>query len=169
MNEEYYGREPTILDTGLASFVTKGDEAAEQDVAREIERAWDCTLHKFGMLSPIDFYAERKGQVVGMVEVKSRSHSTTDYPSVFLNVRKWLALQMAAVGMNVQAVFVVRFTDETRFIDMRDVDASRMRIGGVGRERAVSSRSDREPIIEVPVAKMAVLVKESRGERSADG
>lgn len=169
MNEGYYGREPTILDTGMASFVTKEDEANEQDVAREIERAWKCTLHKFAMLSPIDFYALRDGQIKGLVEIKNRSHASTTYPNVYLNVRKWLALQMGSVGMGVQAVFVVRFTDETRFIDMRDVDASKFRMGGVVKDRAIKSRADWEPVIEVPVAKMTLLVKESRDERAVHG
>lgn len=151
----YRDRSGAANSDGTPLHANDYDLAAETEVRAVIEREWNCALHHFGRLCPVDFYAIRDGRLVGLVEVKSRSHASDKFPTVFLNVRKWLALSMAQSGLGVPAMFVVRFTDGVRFIPVGEVNASAVRIGGVA--AVVKSHSDVEPVIEVPVEDMRVL------------
>lgn len=151
----YYARQGLMNSDGTPLFATRSDAASEDDTARLVEQTWGASLHKFGPLAPIDFYAIRHGRLVGLLELKTRSHASDAFPTVFLNVRKWLALRMASMGIGVPAVFVARFTDDVRWIDVEEVDASKARMGGA--LRVVKASSDVEPVIEVPVAQMRAL------------
>jgi hypothetical protein len=92
--------------------------------------------------------------MVGVLELKSRTHASDRYPTVFLNVRKWLALNLAAVGLGVPALFVVRFTDDVRWVRIGAV-AGAVRIAGC--RSIVKATSDIEPVIQVPVPDMQAL------------
>lgn len=144
---------------GTPIFQTAEDRRNESDVAAEVARAWACELRPFGMLAAVDWYAVRDGRPVGVLELKSRSHAHDHFATVFLNVRKWLALLISGVGLGVPAIYVVRFTDGLWWIRAADVHASRLRIGGTAVR--VKSDSDIEPVIEVPVAEMAALTQEN--------
>ena len=146
----YYDRSAITHVDGTQVFANAEDRAAEKQVAETIMEIWRCELCQFGALCPVDWYAKRAGRVVGVVELKSRTHAWDAYPTVYLNVRKWLALILAQVGMGVPAVFVVQFTDGIFWCPVRHIDASRMKIGGC--TRTVKSANDIEPVIEVPVS-----------------
>lgn len=161
----YYARSAVSNSDGTPLFSTRDDAAAEAATARLVEQTWGAQLYKFGPLAPIDFYAIRAGRLVGVLEVKTRSHESDRYPTVFLNVRKWLALRMASMGLGVPAVFVARFEDSVRWIDVEQVDASAARMGGC--LRIVKARSDIEPVIEVPVANMRPIVNARSAEAAA--
>lgn len=145
----YYDRREITHVDGTPIFQSAEDRSAEAEVAKEIEVAWGCTISRFGALSAVDWYAIRHGRLVGVLELKSRSHDLGKFSTVFLNVRKWLALSLASAGLGAPAVFVVRFTDCTRWVPLSDVDAGRMKIGGC--VRRVKSDNDVEPVIEVGV------------------
>ena len=151
----YYDRTTTTHLDGSPIFKTDEDEQNEATIASTIEESWGCKLHSFGRLSPIDWWAERDGRVVGVAELKSRSHSVGKYPTVFLNVRKWLALILAGNGMGVPALFIVKWPDDARWIHVGTIDASMLRVGGCA--RTVKSRSDVEPVIDVPIDAMISL------------
>lgn len=150
----YYTRVSTLNSDGTPIFATAADNDSQADTAFIIERAFGpgLSLKPFGHLCPIDYYAERDGRMSAVIEIKSRSHDSGAYPTVFLNVRKWLALTMASVGLGVPAFFVVRFTDRVMYVDLAGIDASSNRIGGTS--RIVKSKTDREPVVEVPVSSM---------------
>lgn len=152
---DYYARAGGRASDGTATYATDADRTSERDVARALEQAWACELRPFGSLAPVDWYALRHGRIVGIAELKSRSHAAGTHETVWLNVRKWLALHLASVGMGVRGVFVVRFADDTRWIDVSDIDARRVRVAGC--RRIVKSASDVEPVIEVPVESMGAL------------
>jgi hypothetical protein len=154
-SSSYYDRSNVRHIDGTHVFATAEDSRNELEVAAVLREVWGCELHRFGALSPVDWYSARDGRVSGLLELKSRTHRHDQYPTVFLNVRKWLALSMGAVGLGVPAGFVVRFTDGVAWIPIADVDASRQRIGGCSGR--VKSRSDVEPVIEIPVASLRVL------------
>lgn len=145
---------------GSPLFKTAGDRVREKEVAAALATQWHCELHPFGQLAPIDWFAVRDGRVVGLIELKARSHASDRFPTVFLSVRKWLALIMAENGMGVPAVFVVQFTDGIRWIRVADVSAKQVRMGGVGFERDVKFHSAVEPMIDVPVSAMRCLDSE---------
>lgn len=152
---DYYNRATTTHIDGTPVFATDSDRNNQHDTAHQIEQEWRCQLHEFGALSPIDYYATRAGRLAGLLEIKARTHTTTTHPTVYLNVRKWLALTLGEAGLGCPAVYVVRFTDQTCWIRVADIDATHHRIAGC--REIVKARSDIEPVIAVPVATMKVL------------
>jgi hypothetical protein len=152
----YYDRDQNVIHIdGTRIFQTKEDRAAEAEVATILGKRWNCELHPFGALSPIDWYAARNGRLSALVELKRRSHPSTQFPTVFLNVRKWLALQLGSIGIGVPPIFVVQFQDGIFWISVHNVDASNQRIGGCSRR--VKAASDIEPVIEIPIASLRAL------------
>lgn len=151
----YYDRRSTRNTDGTPLFQTTTDRENEAMVAAVLSSAWDCEIRSFGRLAPLDWYAVKDGRMSGVLELKSRSHASTDHPTVFLNVRKWLALALAEVGMGVPAIFVVRFTDGIRWVALSGVDATDHKIAGT--VKRVKSDSDIEPVIDVPVSVMTPL------------
>ena len=107
----YYDRENIVHIDGTRIFQNKEDSSNENDVASAVETLWKCSVRRFGALSPIDWFAERDGRVVGLLELKSRPHQRLKFPTVFLNVRKWLSLVVGSVGLCCPAIFVVKFND----------------------------------------------------------
>jgi hypothetical protein len=157
MAMSYYERQNVVHLDGTRVFHKPEDDRAEHEVAAVLGAAWQCELRQFGALSPIDWYATRLGRMTGVLELKSRSHAFGTYPTVFLNVRKWLALQLASAGLGVPAIFVVKFTDGIAWAPLVTIDASAMRIGGC--RELVKSRSDIEPVIDVPITILRTLRK----------
>lgn len=151
----YYNRFANANTDGSPLFAMDHDKANETAFAGLVSQAWRCEMHPFGRLCPVDYYAVRDGRLSGVLELKSRSHASDRFPTVFLNVRKWLALQMASVGLGVPAVFSVQFADGPRWIRVDEIDARQHAIGGT--MRPIKSRSDIEPVILVPVDTMKPL------------
>jgi hypothetical protein len=156
LNTDYYSRTATLNTDGSPLFAIGYDKENEGETCGLLSRVWKCEIRPFGRLSPVDFYAVRDGRMVGVLELKSRTHANNKYPTVFLNVRKWTALMMAGMGLAVPALFVVRFTDGVFYANVGEIDARRWKIGGT--KEIVKSQSDIEPVIEVPVATMKKII-----------
>lgn len=133
---------------------TDTDRRHQREIADELERAWDCQVIDYGELTPIDGYVLKGGRLVALVEMKDRPHPSGRFPTVFIGLRKWLALQLGQVGMGVPSLFVPRFTDGIRWCRVSDIDARRFRMGG---RHVCSGPNDWEPVIEVPVCEMHTL------------
>jgi hypothetical protein len=152
----YYDRKARVHLDGTPIFASSADSSAERAVGKLLEAAWGCSIRSFGALSPIDWYAERHGRLVGLIEIKARSHRLDRYPTVFLNVRKWLALQLGACGLGCPALYVVKFEDGVCWIEVTNVDAKEHSIGGC--MRIVKSVNDVEPVIRIRVSEMRRLI-----------
>ena len=155
MKPNYYERQNVVHLDGTHVFQTDEDRNTEAAVAAEIASKWDCEIVRFGALSPIDWYGKRFGRLVGVLELKTRTHASNKFPTVFLNVRKWLALALASNGLAVPGLFVVKFTDCIRWTRLGDIDASKVIIGGC--IRRVKADNDVEPVIEVSIVDMREL------------
>lgn len=157
-SSSYYDRVGSIhpFDRGIV-FATPEDEAAENEVRLFVEREWECQLHKFGKLTPVDWYALRHDHLVAVLEFKARSEPKDKYPTVFLNLRKWLALTMASLGFDIPAFFVVKWTDGLAWINLKDVDANHANIKYLGCRSIVKSASDREPVILIPSSRFTTF------------
>jgi hypothetical protein len=150
-DQEYYDRKRLTHIDGTAIFKSPEDRARERAIADRIEKVWDCKIVEFAALAPIDFYAKRVGRVVGVLELKDRDHTRTEYPTVYLNVRKWLGLLLTNIGLGVPALFVVQFKDFIGGVSVTAVDPKRLSIAG--------ARDNKEPVIEVPIKQLRPLKK----------
>jgi hypothetical protein len=137
-----------------ATTETRYQQAA---VAQELERSWSVEIRLFGPLCAIDFYALSAGKLAAVIEAKSRTHPYGRYPTVFLNVRKWLALTLAAHGLGVPALYVVRHTDGTHWTPVSDIDASAVTMGGMSTPERYT---DYEPVIHVPLSVLRPLTED---------
>lgn len=131
------------------------DRANEARVATILEGAWRCKVTSFGHMAPVDWYFSRAGALIGVAELKCRSTPMGQYKTVFLSIRKWLALLNCAVCIGVPALFIVDFNDSIGYINVLDVDASKVSIGGM-KERTYSV-TNIEPMIEVDVADLKLI------------
>jgi hypothetical protein len=128
------------------------DLANERDVAEHIARHCGWQLRSFGaQYSPIDYYAVDGQRVAAVIEIKCRTHAHDAYPTVFFSWRKWIVLTLTAAGLCCTALFVVRFRDGDRWINLDDVDPRWHEVSGWAVPRAPN---DVEPLIHVPVADM---------------
>jgi hypothetical protein len=146
---DYRDREEGINTDGTPLFASDYDKASEKEVAQMIEGRWQCDLYPFGRLCPVDFYAVRDGRLVGVLELKTRSHHSGRFPDVFLNVRKWVSLLMASHGLGVPAVFVVKFSDQIGYSLVNKISTNNISIAGC--REVVKSHTDVEPVIHVSV------------------
>lgn len=152
---DYYARKSSTFVDGSEIFKSAEDEASESEIASILEKTWKCECRGFGKLAPLDWFFVRNGRLVGIGELKTRSHKSDKYTTVFLNSRKWLALLFGSIGLGVPAVFVVRFEDCVMWINASEIDSTRLRIGGC--KQIVKSRNDVEPVIEVVIKEMTRL------------
>lgn len=137
------------------TFHTPADKARENSVALKVEPKLNVQLIRYPDLNPIDWYAVRDEQVVALLELKGRNNASFKYETVFLSLRKWLALMMARQGFGVPGIYVVEFTDNIYWIPVENVHGSKLKLKGhATRERAFH---DIEPMIEVPVSDMFLL------------
>ena len=153
---DYYHRQAFVNTDGSPLFCQDYDKENEQEVVAELSRGWKCEIKPFGRLCPIDYFAIKDGRMAGLVEIKSRTHPSTKYDDVFLNLRKWSALAQAQAAFGCPAVFVVKFTDKIMFIRLFDID-TRGAIEIRGCREIVKSHSDREPVILVKIENMSEL------------
>lgn len=153
---DYYQRASTRTPSGSPRFANAADRKSEQETALLLGHLWNCEIKPFGLLSPVDFFAVREGLLIGVLELKTRTHASTAFSTVFLNLRKWGSLMLYHFGLGCPALYVIRFTDEYRWISITEVDASKWTIGGT--KTIVKSHTDIEPVILVPVAQMHSLV-----------
>ena len=142
---------------GTVMAATPEDDRREREVARRLEVAWGCVLHRLPHLNPIDYYAETSQRLSAHVEIKVRSHTPTKYPTVFLNVRKYLNLLNAYLFTGVPSYFAVGFSDgQIGWISVADVVPGPV-IRMAGTQRAARLASDYEPVIDVSVASLTFL------------
>lgn len=146
--------------TARRLYQSERDLAAESEVAETLQRALRCTLHRFPSLHAIDWFAERDGVLTALVELKTRTHVATHYPTLLLAAHKWLAMRDAAAGLHVPAMLVVRFGDGAiRYGDLNEISVETARVAGRYDRADVT---DVELCVFIPVAELRELARAER-------
>lgn len=135
-------------------FATEADHRNERAVAAELSEKFGCEVRCFGGRDEVDMYAVRNGRMSAIIELKTRKIHSTKHATVFLAMRKYLDMTRIGAAFAVPAIFVVKYEDCTKYINLSDVDTSRHTMGGNSRNKAYN---DIEPLIEVPVTQMVAL------------
>jgi len=135
-------------------FQTSKDLTRQKEIAEAVGKAWDCKVTGFGDMNAVDYWFEKYKRCVAVGELKDRPHSINKYPTVFLSMRKWMALHLAATGMGVKGLYIVQFTDHLMYVDVYEVDAVRHMVGG---RTDRGAQNDIEPLIEVPIGQLRAV------------
>lgn len=157
--KKYYAKTSRANSDGTPFFEDAEDDKSEKEVAASVEAIWKCEMRRFPRMSPLDWYSVRNERFVGLAELKTRSHDHDHFPTVYLNLRKWLSMKFAAFCLNVPAVFIVRFVDGIWWIRLDEIDGCPINLSGCVYDREVKFCSDREPVIEIPITRMKSLTK----------
>lgn len=134
---------------------TEEDTRRETEVASILERVWNCEVVRTSYLDGLDFWLVRNGTPEAVAELKNRLVKTTTYDEIFLSQHKWDALHRASEAHQIEALFIVNFTDELRYIRLSDIDATNLKVGG--RADRTDAPNDREIMVMVPVSQMKVI------------
>lgn len=135
---------------------TKRDTDAENAMACEIERLHpQVKMVRYSWGDGIDWYAHNGRFPLANIEMTRRYVDSTKYATVFLRMRKWLILMLAAQGLGRPSYHVVQWNDRIGFIDIYSVDGRRNKMGG--RFDRPDAPNDLEPVIEIPVLDMRPL------------
>jgi len=149
VTDNYYERTETRNTDGTPLFAKNHDKRNEVGAASILEKAWACTFHPFGNLTPCDYYIVKHERMVGIAEIKSHPYLHDKYSHIWLNVRKWMSMTNYENGLDCPAIFVARFSDMTGWIYLRNIDATKHVLGGT-KKRVKSHTDHMEPVIKVP-------------------
>lgn len=139
----------------MPEFESEEDRAAQAEVAGIMERVYDCDVVTMGRLSEVDFMLFCETGLLAVAEMKGRKNASTRYPTVYMSVRKWDALDRWSRAMCCQPLFVARFTDGVMVA--RVDDTTRWRVTHFTNRKIIRCKSDQEPVFEVPIADMRLL------------
>lgn len=148
---------------GTPIFTTDQDSEREKLVAGILQDKWQCELLHLGLYSLVDYWAVRKGQPVGWVELKCRDYGKEEaYPTMLLNVRKWTVLAQLNYFSPWPALFVsAAFRADNlviRYISIADINSSPRNWKVIAPKGGnVKSRNDTEPCILIPIEDMKVV------------
>lgn len=130
------------------------DLANQRAVAKVLERAWNLRLAEFPEFHPVDYYAERSGRLVALVEIKCRARPFADYPVVWCDLHKFWRMTDAARGIHTRALFVVRCHTDIVFCDLAAIDGSTVIVDGRDDR---DDPNDHDPIICIPKRHFTVV------------
>lgn len=100
------------------TYATEDDKRREAEIAARCASAWDCKMVAFPFFFPCDYWAERRGKMTAIIEMKCHNRPVDERPNVGLNLSKWFRMRLltegfGAAGLNIPALYVVRFLDDT--------------------------------------------------------
>lgn len=145
---------------GMPSRSAESERAARQarpledQAAARLGVAWSCDVFRFADYSPLDWYCSRGTHFIGVAEIKCRKVRLDEYPTIWLAVRKYQWLAVAAERHKCGAVFVVGYTDALMWIDLPRIDARADKIKADAGRIDHGLRNDVEPMIEIPVSSL---------------
>jgi len=146
---DFYDIQTWVTEAGRVARVSPTDKANQAQARPFIEKHLNCSLHDWGDQFHIDWWGASAGFPCCCCEFKQRTHASTDFETVFLSWRRWLALSMVQNGLDVPAFYAVRWTDKMGIIGVSDVPTTVSRIGG---NKYPTSATDIEPLVDVPVS-----------------
>lgn len=126
----------------------------EHRVKAFLEDLWNVDLCERDTYDPIDWDIVQDGQQMGVIELKSYNRKTFDSPTVFLNIRKFIALRDWHRRNDKPAFYMVNFLDQIRYINVMHVSTAEPIMGG---QKDGPRKTDWEPMYLVPVADMKLI------------
>lgn len=133
---------------------TRRDEA---DVAADFAEAFQCEVRRLKDFNELDFAMvnARDRNVVCIVEVKCRAVRMHAYRTYMLSLHKWMALKKYDDYSEHGCVLVVRWSDRTGYLKVREFTGTPNTRWGGRNDRGTSD--DEEPVVDIPISAFTVM------------
>ena len=132
---------------------TSVDLGNEQTIARVLESAWQCDLHKIPKQYRLDFMATRGGKPVSFVEVKRRHQDRLKYDTLILSLSKIIHARELTETTGLPCFFAVEFDDCIAYTELR----TGFPIVWGGRTVRTRDSRDFEPVVNIPTHEMRII------------
>ena len=121
-----------------------------------------------GPYSPFDRYLVKAGRLVAVAEIKTRTNRTLEtFPTVYINLDKWVTLTVAEAALRVAGLFVIAFSDGIYWVRVGRVPLAQCEVGRRGRTDRKDVTDDVVPAVELPTSLFRNLAGEQATRRSA--
>jgi len=145
-------------------YETLGDRKEQAEVEAEVGKFWNVSVKRLPFSYRIDCALVRKGEsqaIVGWMEVKVRTNSSTAYPTYMIALGKWLAGIDLEEKTNLPFILTVKFTDG--ILTCRPSQCRHSIVWG-GRTLNTRDSADVEPVVHIPMEFFRPLV--ATGEKA---
>lgn len=105
---------------GRPIYETSRDMDAEREIAETIAQKYNATAIKATRLYGLDWFFERDGYVVGMVEIKVRNYYRNDFTTYMISADKVARIRLLAGVTGVPAFLFVSWKDGIGYINLCD-------------------------------------------------
>lgn len=105
---------------GRPIYETSRDMDAEREIAETIAQKYNATAIKAMRLYGLDWFFERDGYVVGMVEIKVRNYYRNDFTTYMISADKVARIRLLAGVTGVPAFLFVSWKDGIGYINLCD-------------------------------------------------
>ena len=130
----------------------ENDQLNEDRVRDILWETQSIKLHQYAKYSPIDFWMEKDGQVMGMAELKTSFKPNDQF--AYLNVRKYTNLQLASAGFNCKGYFISQRLNGQIYI----CDVNKL-VGNVFIvDRGLKGKNEREPVKAININTMYRII-----------
>ena len=128
-------------------YETDADLEREDGIVRTICEAYSCGAFKMPRKSRLDHILTRGGEVVALIEIKSRTCSVGKYETYMISQGKYEALVNYSKRTHLPVAIFVRWTDRLGFVNV-PCDHTE----GHGGRYDRGDDNDREKVVYIPIA-----------------
>lgn len=150
-------RKPTPASATKArpTYETQKDLDGEREIFAAMEAKWAVKVQKLPVSYRVDAALVKDGAIVGFAEVKDRKCSLSTFPTIFISLGKWQAMNDLYNDTGKFVYWVVRFTDALCAFMVAGEEAEDLRWGG----RTVQQRdtADVEPMVHIETTRFTPL------------
>lgn len=101
-------------------YETSRDRDAERQIAETIAQKYNAKAIKAKRLYGLDWFFERDGYVVGMVEIKVRNYTRNHFETYMISADKVARIRMLSSVTGVPAFLFVSWRDGIGYINLSD-------------------------------------------------
>lgn len=101
-------------------YETAKDRANEEEIALLLADRFKAKAIKAKRLYGLDWFFEREGYVVGMVEIKVRNYASTAFKTYMISADKIARIRMLSSVCGIPTFLFVAWTDEIGYINLAD-------------------------------------------------
>jgi len=127
----------------------KVNELKEKEFKTDIEKKWNCKLHKLAIVYGFDYAITKDGIIKGFLEIKKRKFKTTDFNDSLINLNKWMKAKELRDSTGLPTLLACRYIDKDIYCKL-DMDTPYELKWGA-RTKNTRDWQDVQPAIHIPI------------------